>query len=703
MEFRIADTFTQALAKLTRDEQKAVKNSVFDLQTNATGQGLQLHRIDASRDANFWSVRVNRDIRIVVHKTAASFLLAYVDHHDDAYKWAARRRIEAHPKTGAIQIVEVRELVEEVACPRAVQQTFDLGDPLDVAVAPKASLRLQPFLSLSKDDLMSIGVPPDWVADLLNANEDEFLELSDHLPAEAAEALLEYAATGSLKLPIPPAISDPFEHPDTLRRIRIIENAEELEQALSFPWERWIVFLHPSQRAIVEQQFSGPARVSGSAGTGKTVVAIHRARRLAESSPNARVLLATFSEPLAFALEHKLEILAGGESQVIPRITVASFLGIARELYQLVNARKPAIASEEIIRSLLLKAAHTEGAKGLTERFLLSEWHHVVDAWQIKTAQAYADVPRLGRKSRVGAKNRERLWPIFQRVISELQTRGFLTEAGVYQALTEHYGALAEKPFTHIVVDEAQDLGVPELRFMRALAPDTPDALFFAGDLGQRIFQQPFSWAGLGVDVRGRSLTLKVNYRTSHQIREHADRLLPGILADVDGRQEEREGTVSAFNGPQPVIKLFETAEDEIQSVAHFLRDVVADGFKPEEIGLFVRTRDALPRVRAAVAAAGLEATEITPRREGPVSSVRVGVMHLAKGLEFKAVSVMACDDEFLPLKERIEVVADEVELDDVYATERHLLYVACTRARDRLLLTALKPGSEFIRDFDTP
>jgi len=175
---------------------------------------------------------------------------------------------------------------------------------------------------------------------------------------------------------------------------------------------------------------------------------------------------------------------------------------------------------------------------------------------------------------------------------------------------------------------------------------------------------------------------------------------LPGFLTDIDGRQEEREGTVSVFNGPVPVIELFDTADQESQAVGEFIKKAVADGIKPDEIALFVRTRAAIPRARAAAATAGLEVAEITPRKEGPVSAIRVGIMHLAKGLEFKAVVVMACDDDLLPLKERIEAVADEVELDDVYATERQLLYVACTRARDRLLITAVKPGSEFIGDF---
>lgn len=702
MEFRIADTFTSALGKLTRDEQKAVKTSAFDLQTNPTNQGLQLHRIDASKDPNFWSVRVNRDIRIIIHKTAQSFLLAYVDHHDDAYKWAERRRIEAHPKTGAIQIVEVRERVEELALQRSYQESLAIEFPGELPVSAPASREgvapVMLFQALNRDDLLAVGVPEDWVSDVGSATEDGFLDLAPHLPEEASEALLEFVSSGILRKPAPVAVSDPFAHPDALRRFRVVENVEELEQALSYPWDRWIVFLHPSQRELAEKTFSGPARVAGSAGTGKTVVALHRARRLAQS-PDSRVLLTTFSEPLAFALERKLQILAGDTSEVVPRISVASFDGIARELFQLVYGGKPAIATDAVIKSLLAKAAEVQEGPPATDRFLASEWAHVVDAWQVNCAADYANVPRLGRKNRMGARQRERLWPIFETVIKELAARGLETKASMFDKLAQHYANRTDKPFTNIVVDEAQDLSVPELRFLRAIVPPGQDSLFFAGDLGQRIFQQPFSWKGLGVDVQGRSVTLKVNYRTSHQIREVADRLFSGPVSDVDGRQEDRGNTVSVFNGPQPIVSLHDTLEGEIASVSAFIQSAMEEGTKPEEIGVFVRTREALSRARAAVDACGLPFSEITPRKEGPVSAVRIGIMHLAKGLEFKSVAVMACDEKYLPLQERIESVADEVELDDVYATERQLFYVACTRARDRLHISGLKPGSEFIGD----
>ena len=231
------------------------------------------------------------------------------------------------------------------------------------------------------------------------------------------------------------------------------------------------------------------------------------------------------------------------------------------------------------------------------------------------------------------------------------------------------------------------------------MAAARPNALFFAGDLGQRIFQQPFSWKALGVDIRGRSKTLRVNYRTSHQIREQADRLLGPEITDVDGNLEERRHTVSVFNGPAPQIRTFATEAEESEAVGAWLRTLTADGVQPHEIGVFVRSSDQVPRATAAATAAGLSARVLDDRVEVRPGSVNVATMHLAKGLEFRVVSVMACDDEVLPLQSRIEGVGDDGDLQEVYDTERQLLYVACTRARDQLSISAVEPASEFLDD----
>ncbi len=698
MKFLIADSFSNALSKLTVQEQKAVKITVFDLQQDPSSPGLQFHRIDKSKDRNFWSIRAGRDIRVIVHKTASSFLVCYVDHHDDAYAWAERRRIDTHPKTGAAQIVEVRERIEEIPVFEGAPGFAEGQAPFSPSGRPTSF----PFETLENEDILSVGVPEDWVEDIKGATEDRFLELAIHLPGEASEALLDYISTGQLRQLKKAAFAGtPFEHPDAQRRFRVLENVEELERALEYPWDKWILYLHPAQQSVVDRDFNGPARVSGSAGTGKTVVALHRALRVLEGDDDARLLLTTFSEPLSNNLEHKLGKLLSGHASTASRVTTLSFKGVAKDLFTLIRGHDPRTASHDHVRAALKASA--EGAEGgpYTDRFLMSEWTNVVDAWQLRSLDDYKAVPRLGRKNRLGSKQRERLWPIFEAARNQLETQGRMTWPMVFGVVQRHYEGNERKPFTHIVVDEAQDLGVPELRMLAAISEQGTNRLFFAGDLGQRIFQEPFSWMKLGVDIRGRSSTLKVNYRTSHQIRETVDRLLPSSLRDVDGIEEERRGTVSVFNGPNPEVLLLDTAEAETKAVSDWLGALKSDGTSPGEIGIFVRSDEELSRARNVVRSAGMSFLELSERVEERAGRVSVGTMHLAKGLEFKAVVVMACDDEILPQQARIEAVGDETELEEVFDTERHLFYVACTRARDRLLVTGVEPGSEFLEDLE--
>ena len=330
---------------------------------------------------------------------------------------------------------------------------------------------------------------------------------------------------------------------------------------------------------------------------------------------------------------------------------------------------------------------------------MLTEWEQVVDAWQLNTWEAYRDVPRLGRRRRLPESHRRALWSVFEHVRSGLSDQGLITRSAMFGKLASRFGESQRSPFDFIVVDEAQDIGVAQLRFLAALGAERPNGLFFAGDLGQRIFQQPFSWQALGVQVRGRSRTLKINYRTSHQIRQRSDLLLGVEISDIDGNTEERSGTISVFNGPEPSIAISESAEEESKTVTDWLTDLTGRDLEPHEIGVFVRSTDQIDRATVAIEGAGLQFTVLDDHVQTTVGHVSVSTMHLAKGLEFRAVAVMACDDEVIPLQDRIEAVADESDLEDVYNTERHLLYVACTRARDYLLVTGVEPASEFLDD----
>jgi superfamily I DNA/RNA helicase len=335
--------------------------------------------------------------------------------------------------------------------------------------------------------------------------------------------------------------------------------------------------------------------------------------------------------------------------------------------------------------------------------FLLAEWEELIDAWQLESWEAYRDVRRLGRKTRLPEKQRAALWSIFESLRAALQAQGLISRAGMFTRLAAELAGRKHPPFDFVVVDESQDLSPAQLRFLAAIGKsdgtDRPNGLFFAGDLGQRIFQQPFSWKSLGVDIRGRARTLHTNYRTSHQIRSQADRLLAPEVADVDGNTEERRGTVSVFNGPAPVIRTFESEEAEIAAAADWIASRHEEGVAPHEIGVFVRSDAQLPRARAAVERAGLPFKVLDEHVETAHGQVSVATMRLAKGLEFRTVAVLACDDEVIPLQSRIESVTDDSDLAEVYDTERHLLYVACTRARDHLLVSGVEPASEFLSD----
>ncbi len=687
MQFLIADTFTDSLAKLTGEEQKAVKTTAFDLQMNPENPGMKLHKLEKARDKNFWSVRVSSSLRLIVHKTDKSLLLCYVDHHDPAYRWAERRRLEIHPKTGAAQLVELRERVEEVTAPKHVR------------VEQPAQPKLPLFAQIPDDELLRYGVPTEWLGDVRAADEDSLLEVADHLPSEAAEALLNLATGVTPQVAQPVASgTDPFAHPDAQRRFRTMHDVEELERALEYPWEKWTVFLHPAQRQLVEKDYGGPARVSGSAGTGKTIVALHRAVFLARTNPDARVLLTTFSETLANALRTKLRRLISNEPRLGERLEVHAMDAIGRRLYE-VNFGRPRIPSPEVIKQLMEEAsASVEGHK-FSLHFLLTEWEQIVDAWQLETWEAYRDVTRLGRKTRLTEQRRIVLWSMFDRVRSSLTTQHLVTYSGMFSRLVSHLAENKHVPFDFIVVDEAQDVSVAQLRFLAALEGGRPNRLFFAGDLGQRIFQHPFSWKALGVDVRGRSRTLRINYRTSHQIRMQADRLLGPELADVDGNVEDRSGTISVFNGPKPVILVLDNPKEEIDAVSRWLKDRRHEGVAPHEIGIFVRSAAELDRARAAVKKSEIPFKVLDENVETTSGRLSISTMHLAKGLEFRAVVVIACDDEVIPSQQRIEMVGDDADLQEVYDTERNLLYVACTRARDHLLVTSGGAPSEFLDD----
>ena len=688
--FIASESFFKSVAKLQPQDRKNIKAIAFDLlssQTNSSKPGFKLHRVEKAKDSKFWSARATKDLRIIIHQLGSHWVLCYVGHHDDAYRWAETRKIETHPTTGAVQTINLTE----VNWPKP--EPAQSKPPTERVKKPNPPL----FANQTDEELLKLGVPGDLLETVKTADEDRFYDLMEHLPEEASEALFDLY-NGDEPTIFSSTEKDPLKHPDTQRRFRVMENVEELQVAWESPWDQWTVFLHPSQRQLVERNFNGPAIVSGTAGTGKTVVAVHRAAHLARIHPDRKILILSFSKNLARDLETKLKKLIPPANPIFHNITITNIDKLALGFYHKV-LRQSGVNIANMKRRFGGETADSKDLKSdqFNEKFLRSEWDAVVDAWDFQTFQDYKKFERDGRGRPLGSRQREIVWKFYEIFREKLAENNQITWSQIYGELEQHFVKQKTRPYDHIIIDEAQDLGPIQLKFVRSITAEHPNDLFFTGDLGQRIYKRPFPWLATGLEVRGRSTRLKVNYRTTHQIREFAEWLLPTEIEDVTGNKEKRSRTLSIFNGPQPSIHILKNAKAEKERIAVWLGELIKEGFCAEEIALVSRVNSIFSLGEQAVKMAGLTANVI--KGDGSVENGQVSIltMHRAKGLEFRAIGVFACNEKLLPHPAAIEAADDETDRNDLERQEQNLFYVACTRARDQLLVTASEPASDYV------
>jgi hypothetical protein len=684
MTLIISSTLNESIARLTSQEQAAAKIAVYELQVNPASPGLKLHRLDATRDPGFWSARVNVDLRLILHRSGDSTVACYVGHHDDAYRWAERRKLEVHPRTGAAQFVVFDERVQEVV--KRVVKTVEEEPPV--------------FAGLDREYLRALGIPEEQLERVLRVGHDQLASLIDVLPEEAMERLLEIA-DGKRVNPVPGRQDDPFRHPDAARRFRVVDSADEVRQALEAGWQRWAVFLHPDQREFATRTWSGPVKVGGAAGTGKTVVALHRARHLLSADPDARVLLTTYSRTLAARLEQHVRLLVPPGNRDERRLTVINLHRLARDLWQEFHGVAPRMADDRTLRPLLDAALQNVELSGFSPAFVKAEWASVVDPLDIRTMESWLDASRAGRGSPLSRSQREKLWPALEGIRRAIAAAGLLTWDQLFNGVADQVAQHPSTRFDHVVVDEVQDFGLPELRLLRALVTPGRDDLFLVGDPGQAIFRGRSALAQAGIDIRGRSPRLKVNYRTTAQIQRHAERILSSTDVEL-GETGARDGTVSILAGPRPDQRACSDVHEESGTVLTWVQGILADGFSPRDVALFARTDAALGPARDALAAAGLPWAELRDEEEVDPDKLALGTMHRAKGLEFRAVAVVGCGENYLPLPAALLDICDEQERAEAVKRERRLYYVACTRARERLLITWSGRRSPLVHDDST-
>lgn len=659
MNVLICKSLFQSLASLSGAEVKRANDFILKFQDNPAQPGLSLERITKTQNDNLWSARITQDLRAVVYKEGDTWALLHAGHHDAAYQWASNRKVELNGKTGALQIVEVVESVEEIIARR---ETWQVG-----------------LLDAYTDEyLLSLGVPTDWLPVLRQLiTEDDLLTILERLPEEVSERLLQLAAGELVTPPVKSTSQVMTDNADTQRRFITVTSQGELEKMLQAPLATWIGFLHPSQRQLVVGNFNGPVKVTGSAGTGKTVVALHRARHLARQGK--KVLLTTFVNTLCDNLRHNLQLLCTPEE--LSQITVASVasqagsvLGKAKQGYRTLGESDiPALIDLYRLPTCPLDAAS-----------LMQEWRFVIQPHGILTWNEYRSISRKGRGKPLTVRDRHQVWQVLAKVLAHLDTE--------HQADWGHYFRRASDALSHglvnqgfdaVIVDEVQDLRPQELKFLATLAGNGPNRFMMVGDGGQRIYQGKFSLKSLGIPVQGRSHTLKINYRTTEQIRRFADRIIAPESDDLDGSRETRQGTVSLLKGPEPILKAFKTPDQQAQFVAQEILNLTERGMALSEIGIFARTRYHLPPIQNHLQNRQIPYIPLHNQDPGSSLAVCLGTMHRAKGLEFKVVFAIDLSNNSLPLPRALSEASDAETQAESIELERHLLYVTITRARD--------------------
>jgi len=671
----LTQTYHKSFGKLTSTEQKAADLTAMQFSRDPKLPGLNYEKLNL-REKRFRSIRVNRDIRIIVFVEDDRRVLMYVAHHDNAYDWAKGRHLERNLFTGSTQIVEFEEVVREKIIEIEVERRVEL-----------------PAMFAGEDDeyLLSLGIPPVYMRSVMQVSTDEQLEmLCDQLPEEASEALYRlHFGERPNPLPVAAPDADPYQTPDARRRFWIAASEKELQRALETPWASWAVFLHPSQRDAVTCDWSGPARIIGSAGTGKSVVAMHRAAELARSSQAGKLLLTTFSEALSYRLSEGMDVLLGKSSPVRERVTVEHLHGYARTVMERAGERV-ALLDDDRVRGWIAEL-RSDLDPAWDTGFLFSEWKSVVDYWGLRSFPSYRAVRRTGRGKALSHSDRETLWPVFEAILTRMQDEGLMSEGDLCERAADHLTGQGLYPFRYVVVDEAQDFGPRELRFVRALAPEGPRSLFFVADAGQRIARWPFAWSDVGIDIRGRGRRLTVNYRTTQQIRRFADRILPDRIETPDGAEERV--TVSLLTGSEPEIVPCDDVDSERAALTRWIRYLREQGIIPGEIALLARTQEVLERSARPVLRA-LQLDEASLTESAGAQAVSVGDFEGAKGLEFRAVAALGCEEGCVPLPAALDAEHGEEARTIARERERHMLYVACTRARESMLITHIGPSS---------
>ena len=704
----LSSDFFKALNKLPEKGRAKATSFVSKFRDNPRSPGLNYERIEGGKDPMIRSLRVDQDIRCIVRapEEGDTYVLLWIDKHDDAYQWARRRTCHVNRVNGALQVVDVE--AAEVA-------VSDASNSTNLQVKPEEISSL--FGHCDNDQLMLLGVPEALLPAVRAVCSDESLSrLIQWVPKDCVDGLILLAEGRQIEAVIEelerkrPAHIDPedvaaaLETYESKAEFLVITDDDELEAMLAAPLEQWRVFLHPSQRRLIERNWSGPVRVLGGAGTGKTVVAMHRARWLAQqlikSGSSGRVLFTTYTRNLSTDIRSSLtKICSPAELQRLEVIHldgwVSTFLkgqGLPVRVFDQ-NARKACWD---------LAMAIADPSLGLDRRFYEEEWKEVVLANGCRTQPEYLAARRVGRGTRLTRQNRAQIWPVFDAMRMELRQRGLWEPEEAKQAAAELIKESGlDARYAAVVVDEAQDLDVAGFSLLRTLVGQShANDLFIVGDPHQRIYGKPLVLSRCGIEIRGRSSKLRINYRTTEETRAWATAVLNGIdFDDLDGGLDPATDYRSLLHGDEPLIKAFEDTAEEQKFLTSTLHQIQQEQGGLAATCVVARTNGGVEKLNVAMKRAGFT-TRIINKDESDDPSdpaLRIATMHRVKGLEFDQVFIPNLDINQLPLRVELDQRPDQLSRELFENQERSLLHVAATRAKKRVVITYSGKPSIFI------
>ena len=695
----MGEGFLEAFAGLPKSQQHKVSEFLKKFRNDPRSSGINFERINGVQDEHLRSVRIDKAYRGIVHKPEAgnTYILLWVDSHDEAYDWARRRQVAVHPETGCVQVLEVR------------------SDDAPMIMEEPEQPRLSLFRKLKDRHLMQFGVPEEQFVLVRNiVSEKELDTLAGRLPDEALECLQMFHEGIDLKEILDEVVCSTDEEVDTedfdtaldrdgsKRFFHVVDDDEELAEMLAAPLEKWRVFLHPTQLKVVETDWDGPVLILGGAGTGKTVVAIHRARWLAVNRFTAsgdRILVTTYTKNLARDIRENLKSITPPE--VMARIEVNNlddwvWKFLKRKGYELEIAFGK--ATKEMWNTAL-----TLAPEGFDKQFCREEWDRVIQPQGIDSLSEYTNCSRIGRGTRLGRKQRRNVWQVFEEYRRLLDDRGLREPVDAMRdarhILEAEPGIL---PYRAVVVDEAQDMGPQEFRLIRQMVPpgeDDTNSIFIVGDAHQRIYGRRVDLGQVGIDVRGRSRKLRINYRTTEENRDWAVKLLHGLaFDDLDGGTDEQNGYRSLVHGLAPEVHVFDSFDEEIDFIVERLVPLLSTPGEISGVCITARVKKLLQQYADELSSRGIATCFVTKesREDRSIPGVRLATMHRVKGLEFDTMIVAGVNKGMVPLPAAIDG-SDDITRAEGLKSERALLYVVATRARQRVLITAVDPHSRFL------